>query len=273
LNRIQVFRIMRSKQDILKHDYLVNNFERGEGKTKETMVLASFCLDIRLKAFEPKFQFPLRKAPPYESDYLYDLYYPALNSIVEVDEEHHEHSKDEDIEKERWAASCLKCDFYRIKFHIDHGNLIDQIENVKVKLLEKAKSKSCLEWVINQFDAEQVIQEYAKTLFVFVSDGRKFEDLPKFPLQISHSLRKVPDLNVIYFTGGTKTVAQAFKVPEYDHWADVNGSLIHKGIRNSEHPILVSGHTLYNKNENILWSPDLNDHFKSRMNRRRKKLF
>lgn len=250
---------MRTDQEKIKHDYLIQNLKRGFGKPMETFVISSFCLDIRLRNLKPIFQHPIRK-DGLESAYLYDLYYPDLKVIVEVDEDHHEGTKTEDEKKESHARTMIPgLHFFRIRFHESHASLIDQIENTKSKILCIAKEigEDKVRWVENQFNVEDTISSLSKTVVVSISRNKSFGSLCDFPLQIPEKYTQVPDLNIIYLTGNTGTVAGAFLVQPAD-WRDRgSGNLRHNGTPNPEHPILQSGSTFYRRNNNILYSADL----------------
>jgi very-short-patch-repair endonuclease len=252
--------IMKTDQEKIKHDYIMQNLLRGFGKPIETFVISSFCLDIRLQNIKPIFQYAIQKAHG-NSSYLYDLYYPKLNAIVEVDEEHHETSREEDSLKETYAISKLSgLHFFRIRFHESHSSVIDQIEQVKLKLLEVVAEKGIedIKWVENQFDAEMAIQEYSKTLIISISRNKSITSLLDFPLQIPERITSIRDLTLVYLTGNTGTVAGVYTVQPEDWLGKGTGNLKHTGAKNPQHSILQSGSTFYRKSTNILYSKDLN---------------
>jgi len=211
------------------------------------MILSSFCFDYRLEDIEPIFQYPVNDLNN-GNQYFFDLYYPGINTFIEVDEEHHEtaSSKRTDRAKERYVREELKAGLFKIRFHQNHGNICKQIEDAKLAMLAKENTYI---WEPRLFDAVEAIKSHRKTILVSIS---KRNDMPvlEFPLQLTKELIEVPDLNIVYMRGKSGTVSDSFITQPY-HWTR------HCGISNPGNSLLQSGSTLYNKSENILYSPDL----------------
>jgi very-short-patch-repair endonuclease len=248
----------RSMFERIKHSHIVDSLNKGIGKKKETFVLSSFCLDPRLRELKPFFQYPVKK-PNSDAHYFYDLYYQSINVMIEVDEEHHENSKEEDKTKEEYAVKQLGVVFFRIKFHESHAALIDQVEAVKNQILRIIAQHDFenIKWNVSLFDPENAIKSHRRTVIISVSRKRKVEDLTMMSLQIPLEIQRVRDVNLIYLTGDTGTVAGAYIV-QPEHWIRIDqGNVRHDGTQIFDHPMLLSGDTFYRKSQNILFSDDL----------------
>jgi hypothetical protein len=134
----------------------------------------------------------------------------------------------------------------------------EQIKNAKERILAlmEEKGNTLDVWKENRFDAETNIETRVKTIMVFASATNRTPDLQSMPLQIKKEIHEVEDINVIYFTGRTGTVATAYRVQPND-WNLSNGNSYHSGTINYYHDILTSGSTFYSQSKNILLSPDL----------------
>jgi len=244
---------MKTTTESLKLDFISQKLAEGSFKIKETMVLSSFCMDHRLQDIEPIFQHREVNAKT-NSVYYFDLYYPHINTFIEVDEEHHEtnSSKKRDEPKEYYAKEVLKADLFKIRFHDNHGEMLKQIEEAKLAILAKKNPKI---WVPRQFDAESAIQTHPRTILVSISKHNKTAVLD-FPLQLTPEIMQVQDLNVVYMQGKYGAVTEAY-ITQPHHWSMENGNSRHQGIPNPINSLLQSGSTLYNKSQNILYSPDL----------------
>lgn len=249
---------MRTQEDILKHNYIIEHLENAEFKTKELIILSALCFDSKLWNIKPVFQLPLKK--DFNSFYFFDLYYPALNLIIEVDEEHHETAseKQNDKLKELKAKDELDCHFYRICYHEKYGNVGEQIEKVKERIFELVNQigEEKTKWREHQFNPSDYLQQQEKTILVSVSPKNKVNPLNKMPLQIRKPILDIDELNIIYLTGHTGTVASVYKVTPND-WISNGGNPYHNGKLDYENPIITSGSTFYKGTKNIQLSPDL----------------
>jgi very-short-patch-repair endonuclease len=250
---------MRTNQEEIKHNYLVERIEKGDFKLKETIVVSSLCFDFRLKNIKPLFQYSILKENGI-GFYFYDLYYEQINVVVEINEEYHESASQKllDKEKEDWAKTKLNCEYLKICFHQQYGTIAGQIEAVVTKILAEI-SKVGVEktfWHENQFNPFDYIKEQTKTIIVSVSEKNKIDNLNELPLQIKRDFAKIDNLTIIYLTGRTSSVATVYHVSAAD-WIVNNNSLFHTGKMDLTNSIIKSGSTFYNENKNIIFSPDL----------------
>lgn len=260
---------MGTKQEILKHNHIIKGLSNGIGKSRETMALSSFCFDFRLQNLKPIFQFAVQKAES-KNPYYYDLYYPDINVFIEVDEDHHQEAGNQrdDIEKENYAKVIKPgCRFYRIRFHESYNGVIHQIEEVKLEILQVIQEvgEERTFWRAEQFDAEEALKGYEKTMIQSISRKKKFSDPREISLQITEDIRKLPWVDIIYVTGETGQAAYSYRVTTEQWRHDGKGQSFHNGTPNYEHPLLLSGSTFYREEQNLIWSPDLDVPFAKRL--------
>lgn len=255
----------KTSTELLKLNFITQKLGNGSFKIKETIVLSSFCMDHRLQDIEPVFQHPVIDDKT-NSIYYFDLYYPWINTFIEVDEEHHETSQSRKIDepKERYVRDALKAELFKIRFHDNHGDMLKQIEDAKLAILSKPNPKI---WQPRQFNAEDAIKTHQRTILVSKSKRNKTSTLD-LPLQLSNEITQIPDLNVVYMEGKYGTVTEAY-LTQPIHWFREDGNARHNGVFNSGNSLLQSGSTFYNKTQNILYSPDI-EHLAYK-NKRRKK--
>ena len=235
----------KNEQEILKLNYIISNLESGFLKTRETMVLSSFCFDHRLIDLEPKFQFRSDDSA-MGNHYYYDLYYPLVKVIIEVDEDHHQKADSlrHDELKEQHAVNVLGCKFFRIKFHESQRDVFSCIEEAKLELLgrERKGGPNSTKWFMNTFKPEEAIETCTKTIMVSISRHNRFSNLLDLPLQIPKEVHSIPDINVLYLTGSTAKSAVAFICQPGD-WTLKDGNTYHRGMINPHNPFLLSGDT------------------------------
>lgn len=252
------FNTMRTQEDILKHNYIIENLENAATKIKELIVLSAFCFDTKLWNLKPVFQLPLKN--DLNTVYYYDLYYPAIKLMIEVDEEHHETASEKrnDALKEEKAKSELGCHFFRICYHEKHGNVGEQIEKVKQKIFDLIEEHGVenTKWKEHQFNPKEYLEQHERTIFVSVSPKNKVNPLNEMPLQLQKQILDVDNLNIVYLTGRTGTVASVYKVRTTD-WVENGGNPYHYGTLDYDNPIIASGSTFYRETRNIQLSPDL----------------
>lgn len=244
---------MKTSKELLKINFITQQLANGDFKIKETIVLSSFCMDHRLQDIEPSFQHRVVNDKT-NSVYYFDLCYPWTNTYIEVDEEHHEGSasKKRDELKERYVREELKADLFKIRYHDNHGDMLKQIEDAKLAILGKPNLKI---WEPRQFKAEDAILTHPNTILVSISKTNKSKPLD-VPLQLTSEIMQLKDLNIVYMQGKYGTVTEAYIVQPH-HWTTERGNSRHCGTRNMKNSLLQSGSTLYNKNESILYSPDI----------------
>jgi hypothetical protein len=255
----------RDKEEIIKHNYLIEHISKGEFKIKETIAISSICFDHRLKDLKPIFQKYVTKENGTDK-YYYDLYFEKINLIVEINEEHHEDASEieEDLIKMNWAIEKLKCEYEYIHYDEKYGNLHDQLETLKLKMLKLIEKIGVqnTRWVENSINPFEYIQTQKRTIMVRVSESYEFKDLRQFPLQLNRKLLELDgDITVIYLTGGTGTIATPYKVNK-NEWQPSSTNLIHSGRLDTGNTIVTSGSTFYSESKNTLLSPDLNEYLK-----------
>ncbi|WP_132941847.1 endonuclease domain-containing protein [Vibrio crassostreae] len=101
-------------------------------KRWESIVM--YALHFALKDVQLRSQYKI-------GPYLVDGYFPDLNLVVEIDEEHHDSQIEDDRIREAYIQKELGCEFYRIDVKEPVYEQVDQ-------LIAKVRSCSTAEWAI-----------------------------------------------------------------------------------------------------------------------------
>ena len=155
--------------------------------------------DVRLRELKPLTQ---HYVPLSNSNYaLIDLYYPQIELAIEVDEPHHLEHQEADKERQAGIEKLIKCDF--IRFSVDNGNIISQIEDAKlciIETMEALKAKGELEeWKpVETLDIAEAKEQYTNTLFIKIKGEFKSEEMynryrGRWPL----AKKKLPHINQV----------------------------------------------------------------------------
>lgn len=110
--------------------------------------------------------------------YLVDGYFPGINLVIEIDEEHHSSQVEIDIEREKYIKEKLSCEFLRVDIRKPVYAQIDDI-------IEIVRSKNPPTWTIEKKERQQGLYSQQKTeelesagAFAFVDELiEEFEEL------------------------------------------------------------------------------------------------
>lgn len=117
--------------------------------------------------------------------YLVDGYFPDLNLVVEIDEEHHDSQVENDRIREAYIQKELGCDFYRIDVKNPVYEQVDQ-------LIAKVRRCSTAEWVIEakvrkEGDYSKQKREGLEEVGAFDFLNCLQEDLEQLDIKIDHN--------------------------------------------------------------------------------------
>lgn len=159
-----------------KYDHLVRQIQKTAYKPHESFIVSSLLHDDKLKDLLPLTQHYVKRI---DNKYaLIDLFYPQINLAIEIDEPHHNKYSHHDNERQNDVEQNLKCDFFRIS--ISNGNILDQIEKLKQKILTLIQAHKNSWKVWEQPKTQSIFQmkeEYKNTLFVKIRGIIKPEEL------------------------------------------------------------------------------------------------
>ena len=159
-----------------KYDHLVRQIQRTAFKPHESFIIGSLLHDEKLIDILPLTQFYVkRKDGKYA---LIDLYYPQLNLAIEIDEPAHNKNLQNDSIRQRAVEEYLNCNFFRIS--ISKGEVLNQIQELKSKILELKKSKSdnWISWAQPERSSLLDLKsELKNTLFIKIRGFIKPEEL------------------------------------------------------------------------------------------------
>ncbi len=251
-------------EQIRRTFHLKKNKKDFRVKKHENFVITALLHDERLRKLKPLTQ---HYVPLSDSNYaLIDLYYPQIDLAIEVDEPHHLDNQDADKERQEGIESLIQCDF--IRFEVDAGNIISDIETAKKQMIEKMETLKAKgefeEWKpIEILDIEEAKTKYKNTLFVKIKGEIPPHDLQRrqtgrWPLA-KHKLPFVNQVIVVH----DRAISRVFKNPVFSRYAADN-KFLYTGEEDSSNEIL--GNKITNWEYQITWtySNDIDELVKSK---------
>jgi very-short-patch-repair endonuclease len=236
-------------EQIRRTFHLKKNKKDFRVKKHENFAITSLIHDARLRELKPLTQ---HYVPLSDSNYaLIDLYYPQIDLAIEVDEPHHLDNQDADEARQKGIEELIQCDF--IRFSVDDGDIISQIEKAKLRIIDKMevlKSKSELEeWKpIETLDIEEAKEQYSNTLFIKIKGDFKPEQMynryrGRWPL----AEKKLAFINQVIVVHD-RVISKVFKNPIFKRFEednkvyfeaneDSNSEIIGNNITNWEYQI------------------------------------
>ncbi len=255
-------------EQIRRTFHLKKNKKDFRVKKHENFVITALLHDERLRALKPITQ---HYVPLSDSNYaLIDLYYPQIDLAIEVDEPFHLENKDADEKRQQGIEDLIQCDF--IRFEVDGGQIISDIELAKKQIINKMESLQSKglfeEWKpIETLDIEEAKKQYSNTLFIKIKGQFKPEQMydryrGRWPL----SEQKLPYINQVIVVHD-RVISKVFKNPTFQRFKEDN-KFYFEASEDSNNEII--GNNITNWEYQITWtySADVEEAYK---NRKRKK--
>lgn len=236
-----------------KYDHLVSQIHRTAYKPHESFIIGSLLHDKRLEDLLPLTQHYVKRI---DNKYaLIDLFFPQINLAVEIDEPHHDKYAHHDNARQTDIEQNLKCNFFRIS--ISNGNILDQIEKLKEKIVEliKTHKNSWKAW--EQPKTQSIFQmknEYKNTLFVKIKGFIKPEDLMGQQTgywRIAQNKRdKIKTVVVVH----DSVISRIFTL---NNWRPVGDKVGYDGTENTQSNLLGTIVTDWKTQQTITYSNDV----------------
>lgn len=239
-------------EQIRRTFHLKKNKKGFRVKKHENFVITALLHDERLRQLKPLTQ---HYVPLSDANYaLIDLYYPQIDLAIEVDEPHHLDNQDADKERQKGIESLIQCDF--IRFDVDAGNIISDIETAKKQMIEKMellKAKGEFEeWKpIETLDIEEAKAQYKNTLFIKIKGEFKPEAMynryrGRWPL----AEKKLPFINQVIVVHD-RVISKVFKKPVFKRFEEDN-KVFFEAVEDSNSEII--GNNITNWEYQITWT-------------------
>lgn len=239
-------------EQIRRTFHLKKNKRDFRVKKHENFAVTSLIHDTRLRELKPLTQ---HYVPLSNSNYaLIDLYYPQIDLAIEIDEPHHLDNQDADKNRQEGIEKLIQCDF--IRFNVDDGDIISQIEKAKlhiIKKMENLKSNGKLEeWKpIETLDIAEAKEQYTKTLFIKIKGQFKSEEMynryrGRWPL----AEKKLSHINQVIVVHD-RIISKVFKKPIFKRFPEDN-KVFFEAEEDSNNKII--GNNITNWEYQITWT-------------------
>lgn len=251
-----------SDENSWKYDYYVEQIRRTfhlkisktdfRLKKHENYIITALLHDERLRDLKPITQYYV---PLSDAKYaLIDLYYPQINLAIEIDEPHHLDNVEADIERQKAIEKKLQCKF--VRFNIDQGTIMSDLEIAKEDMLErmatlKAKGKFEIWKPKETLDIEAAKEKYKNTLFIKIKGLFEPEVMysryrGRWPL----AEKKLPFINQVIVVHD-RVVSKVFKTPVFKTFKE-DGKVYFEAEEDTKSEIL--GNTITNWEYQITWT-------------------
>ncbi len=246
---IQDWKYNHYVEQIRRTFHLNKNKKHFRIKKHENFVITALLHDERLRELKPLTQ---HYVPLSNSNYaLIDLYYPQIDLALEVDEPHHLNNQKADAIRQEGIEDLIQCDF--IRFDVNAGKIISDIEIAKKRMIEKMESLKAKgkfeEWKpIQTLDIEEAKAQYNNTLFIKIKGAFEPETMydryrGRWPL----AEKKLPHINQVIVVHD-RVISKVFKNPTFKRFEednkvffeaeeDSNSEIIGNNITNWEYQI------------------------------------
>jgi hypothetical protein len=173
----------------VKEQHIVKQIDSFKNKAHQIAILTALLMDTDTWVARPLAEENFTCA---NKTYRFDLFYPDLKWVVEIDEWQHLTDEQKELDKAQdEATKKLGIETTRIDISSVGFSYIDSVKKLKDKLFEKIKNTvNFNEWDGSYYDVNDALRDHSN--LIFVSKGSKGDLFPSFKLKKDyHSIKNL----------------------------------------------------------------------------------